>query len=142
MKSNEIKHHVKRVPHYTRLHRSSYIELICLEGVKVLVLKGFSSPQILYTFFFVNEGNFSITHTLMSIILKVCIKWHLFEEFPFNKPPVSWVIIAKYKLKLLVVPKYCLQHALHEERYTSLFITLIQLIRLHVIFSLSTGRSK
>ena len=72
---------------------------IWLKGVEFILPKRLSSPKIVYTLCFFNEGNFSIPHTMMFVILKVSVKWRLFDGIPFNEIPMGGLIIVKSRSK-------------------------------------------
>ena len=95
------------------------IKSICLKGVEFILPERFSSPKIAYTVCFINDGNFSITHT-MFVIVKVSIKWCWFNKISLIK--LLWVDLQLLNLdqKLLVLSVYCFEHALHEKRYAAL----------------------
>ena len=42
---------------------------------------------------------FPITHTMMFAILKMSVKWRLFDGIPFNETPMSWFVIVKSRSK-------------------------------------------
>ena len=51
----------------------TFIKSIWLSA-EVILPKRLSSPKIVYTICLVNEDNFSITHIMMLVILKVSVK--------------------------------------------------------------------
>ena len=71
------------------------IKSIWLKVVELIPPKRLSSPKIVYTLCLVNKSNFPITHTMMFVILKVSMKWRLFDRIPFNEIPMGSLIIVK-----------------------------------------------
>ena len=66
-------------------YRIMLTKSIWLEDVEVILPKRLSSPNIIYTIYLVNKGNFPITYTIMFVILKVRVKWRLFDDIPLNE---------------------------------------------------------
>ena len=77
-----------------------FIKSIWLEGVDFVLPKRLSSRKIVYTICLFNKDNFPITHTVMFVILKVSMKWLLFDSVPFNKAPKSWLVIVESRSKV------------------------------------------
>ena len=72
-----------------------------LKGGHITLIKFvcLSSPKIIYTACLINGGNFSIFHTQMPVILKVSVKWCLFDGILFNKTPMGRLVAVKSRLK-------------------------------------------
>ena len=87
-----------------------------MEGFEFILPKMLSSPKIVYSICLVNEGNFSITHTMMFVIFKVIVKWRLFDDIPFYEIHMGWLVIFESRSKFPVLPVYCFEHALHEKK--------------------------
>ena len=64
----------------------TYIRFIWLDAVKFILPKRPFSPNIVYTICLVNERYFLISHTMMFVILKVSMKWNLFDGTPWWNP--------------------------------------------------------
>ena len=59
--------------------------------------KRLCSPKIVYTICLVNEGNLPIT--VMFVILKVSMKWCLFDSILFNEIPMGWLLAVESRSK-------------------------------------------
>ena len=66
--------------------------------VKTLPKRLFS-PMIFRNICLINEGNSTITYTMMFVIFKISVKWRLFDGIPFNETPMGWLVIAKFRSK-------------------------------------------
>ena len=93
---------------------------IWLKVVEFILPKRLSSPKILCIICFINEGNFPVTHIMVLIVLKVTVKWLLFDCIPFHETPTHWFVIVKSRLNLSLLPVYCLEHVWHGNGYTTL----------------------
>ena len=106
------------------------VALICLEDVKFILPKQFSS-QMRCIICMITEGYFSITQTMMSFIFKVrviCNCQILFRNFTWSE-----------NLDQTLLPVHCLQHMLYKKDTVR---TSAQVIRPNVIFFLGKGRWK
>ena len=55
---------------------------------------------------------------------------------------MGWLVNVESRLKNLVLPAYCFEHALHEKKIHNSAGTAVQVIGLNALFSLGTERSK
>ena len=106
------------------------IKSIWLKVVEFILPKRLSSPKILCIICFINEGNFPVTHIMVLIVLKVTVKWLLFDCIPFHETPTHWFVIVKSRLNLSLLPVYCLKHVWHGNGYTTLLEQQFKLLGL------------
>ena len=110
-----------------------------LKGGHITLIKFvcLSSPKIIYTACLINGGNFSIFHTQMPVILKVSVKWCLFDGILFNKTPMGRLVAVKSRLKSFSATCVSFSGCFAWKKKT-----YIHLITLNTIFRLGTERSK
>ena len=98
--------------------------------------------KIVYTIYLVNEGNFPITHTMMLVILKVSVKWCLFDCIPFNEMLVGWLVIVESRSKSFSTTRVLFWTCFTWKKIHNIFGTAVQIIGPNAIFTLGTERSK
>ena len=104
-------------------------------------LKKLSSPNIVYTMCLINEDDFSITH-IMIVILKVSVKWRLFDVFPLMKFLWARLYLLNLDRKLLVLTCILFWICFAWQKIRNIAGTAVQVIWLNAIFSMDTERSK
>ena len=111
---------------------------IWLECVKLILPKRPSYSKIVYIICLINEGNFSFTHTMIFVILKVSAIWRLFDGILFNEIPMGWLVIFKSRSKTFSITcvLFCFEHVLHEKKIHKNAGTTVQVIELNAILPL------
>ena len=117
------------------------INSIWLVGVEFIPPKRFYFPKIVNAICLINEGNFPIAHKMMFVILKVRVKWRLFDSILFNKTPWVDLQLLNVDRKPSVLPML-LWACFSWKKIPNIAGTRVQVIGLNTIFSLSTERSK
>ena len=100
------------------------------------------SPKIVSTICLVNKSNFSITHIMMFVILKLSVKWHLLDGISFNKILMGWLIIVKSRSKTFSTTRVLFRTCFTWKKIHNIAGTTVQVIRLNATFSFGTERSK
>ena len=104
--------------------------------------KDFFSPKIVCINYLINEGNFSITHTMMFLILNVSVNWRLFDDILFYEIPMGWLVIVEPWLKAFSTTCVLFWSCFACKKVHNISGTTGQVIVLNTILSLGTGKSK
>ena len=111
------------------------IKSIRLESVEFILPKRLSSPKIVHFLCLINEGNLPITYTMMFVIFKMSVKWHLFDGILFNETPMGWLVIVKSRFKFFGTACVLFQACFAWKKICNIAGTTVQIIGLNTIFS-------